>query len=66
MKSEIEITIEMESGVESTLETPIFRPTMTEFENFGRFIKKLETLNISFAKVSNYFVISVLSVNEFY
>lgn len=38
--------------MESDTEIPIFRPDIEEFAHFQNFIKKLERMNICFAKVS--------------
>lgn len=49
--------VEMQSEVKSSLETKIFRPTIAEFQNFAQYIKKLEHMNLSFAKVSIRFIL---------
>lgn len=41
-------------------ELPIFRPNISEFTNFSRFISDLEQQNISFAKASTIYTVFLL------
>lgn len=43
-----------ESDEESSINPPIFRPTIVEFESFGEYVKKLEAMDLSFVKVSKF------------
>lgn len=46
----------MESEIQSTLQPPIYQPTLAQFINFKEFIHNLEKQKISFAKVSILFL----------